>query len=230
MHERESALNKYFKERKEVRPMKLNLKKAVAVVTAALTICAMSVTAFAQGSVKSTGVVTAGGAKDANGNAVQATMASIPAEYAAAVSEIKTTDGLKAVLGDAFVEGMEVVDAMDVSVPAGTPMPVTITFNVPGVGPDTKVAVLHYNGSAWEVIKSTVGDGTITATFTSLSPVAFVVDKNTATGTTSTTTSSSSSSVSPKTGENTGMLVSAAVVAVLALGAGCVFFAKRKNA
>lgn len=216
--------------------MKLNLKKAVAVVTAALTICAMSVTAFAQGSVKSTGVVTAGGAKDANGNTVQTTLSSIPAEYAAAVSEIKTTDGLKAVLGSAFVEGMEVVDAMDVSVPAGTPMPVTITFDVPGVGTGTKVAVLHYNGSAWEVIEATAGNGTITATFTSLSPVAFVVDKNTKTGASSTTTSSSttsssnSSSVSPKTGENTGMLASAAVVAVLALGAGCVFFAKRKNA
>lgn len=227
-------MNKYSKERKEVRPMKLNLKKAVAVVTAALTICAMSVTAFAQGSVKSTGVVTAGGAKDVNGNTVQTTLSSIPAEYAAAVSEIKTTDGLKAVLGDAFVEGMEVVDAMDVSVPEGTPMPVTITFDVPGVGTGTKVAVLHYNGSAWEVIEATAGNGTITATFTSLSPVAFVVDKNTKTGTTSTTTSnstsSSSSSVSPKTGENTGMLASAAVVAVLALGAGCVFFAKRKNA
>lgn len=204
--------------------MKLNFKKTVAVMTAALTICAMSVTAFAQGSVKSTGVVTVEGAK----NTVEVTLSSIPAAYAEAVTEVKTTEGLKAVMGETFVEGMEVVDAMDVSVPEGTPMPVTITFDVPGVGPDTKVAVLHYNGSAWEVVESTAGDGTITATFTSLSPVAFVIDKNTAAGTTSTTTSSSS--VSPKTGENTGMLVSAAVVAVLALGAGCVFFAKRKNA
>ena len=100
--------------------MRLNLKKAVAVVTAALTICAMSVTAFAQGSVKSTGVVSPQGAKDANGNSVTVSTASIPAEYAEAVNTVKTTDGLKAVLGDAYVEGMEVVDAMDVSVPEGT--------------------------------------------------------------------------------------------------------------
>lgn len=212
--------------------MKLNLKKAVAVVTAALTICAMSVTAFAQGSVKSTGVVSPQGAKDANGNSVTVSTASIPAEYAEAVNTVKTTDGLKAVLGDAYVEGMEVVDAMDVSVPEGTPMPVTITFDVPGVGADTKVAVLHYNGSAWEVLEGTAGNGTITATFTSLSPVAFVVDKNTATGTSngSNTSTGSSSSVSPKTGEDLGMLTATVAAAVLVLGAGCVFFVKRKNA
>lgn len=212
--------------------MRLNLKKAVAVVTAALTICAMSVTAFAQGSVKSTGVVSPQGAKDANGNSVTVSTASIPAEYAEAVNTVKTTDGLKAVLGDAYVEGMEVVDAMDVSVPEGTPMPVTITFDVPGVGADTKVAVLHYNGSAWEVLEGTAGNGTITATFTSLSPVAFVVDKNTATGTSngSNTSTGSSSSVSPKTGEDLGMLTATFAAAVLVLGAGCVFFVKRKNA
>ena len=212
--------------------MRLNLKKAVAVVTAALTICAMSVTAFAQGSVKSTGVVSPQGAKDANGNSVTVSTAFIPAEYAEAVNTVKTTDGLKAVLGDAYVEGMEVVDAMDVSVPEGTPMPVTITFDVPGVGADTKVAVLHYNGSAWEVLEGTAGNGTITATFTSLSPVAFVVDKNTATGTSngSNTSTGSSSSVSPKTGEDLGMLTATVAAAVLVLGAGCVFFVKRKNA
>ena len=212
--------------------MRLNLKKAVAVVTAALTICAMSVTAFAQGSVKSTGVVSPQGAKDANGNSVTVSTASIPAEYAEAVNTVKTTDGLKAVLGDAYVEGMEVVDTMDVSVPEGTPMPVTITFDVPGVGADTKVAVLHYNGSAWEVLEGTAGNGTITATFTSLSPVAFVVDKNTATGTSngSNTSTGSSSSVSPKTGEDLGMLTATVAAAVLVLGAGCVFFVKRKNA
>lgn len=206
--------------------MRLNLKKAVAAVTAALTICAMSVTAFAQGSVASTGVAEVQRAQDANGNSVSVSISSVPAEHADAVNEIKTTDGLQAVLGDAYVEGMEVVDAMDVSVPEGTPMPVTITFDVPGVGPDTKVAVLHFNGSEWEVVEATVGDGTITATFTSLSPVAFVVDKNTATG----AVTSDGSSVSPKTGENTGMLTASVAAAVLVLGAGCVFFVKRKNA
>ena len=144
------------------------------------------------------------------------------------MNTVKTTDGLKAVLGDAYVEGMEVVDAMDVSVPEGTPMPVTITFDVPGVGADTKVAVLHYNGSAWEVLEGTAGNGTITATFTSLSPVAFVVDKNTATATG--TSNGSNSSVSPKTGEDLGMLTATVAAAVLVLGAGCVFFVKRKNA
>lgn len=207
--------------------MKKGFRKFVAATVAVLTVCAMSVTAFAQGSVQSNGVVSVadGIGIDANGNKVPVTMASIPAEYADAVNTIKTTEGLKAVMGDAYVEGMEVVDVADVTVPEGTPMPVTITFTVPGVGVNTKVAVLHYNGSAWEVVPSKAGEGTITATFTSLSPVAFVVDKNTATG----EVKPSGDSVSPKTGETAGVLVAVSAVALTALAAGCIFWNKRRK-
>lgn len=59
------------------------------------------------------------------------------------------------------------------------------------------------------------GQGTITATFDSLSPVAFVVDKNTA----------ASSSTSPKTGESMAVTMAAVVVVVAAAGA----FAFRKK-
>lgn len=207
--------------------MRKGFRKLAAVAAAALTICAMTVTAFAQGSVQSTGVVTItdGNAVDANGTRVQASMEAIPAEYADAVNSIKTEEGLKAVLGDVYVEGMVVVDAADVTVPEGTPMPVTITFTVPGVGVNTKVAVLHYNGSAWEVVESKAGEGTITATFTSLSPVAFVIDKNTAVG----DSKPAGDTVSPKTGENTGVLAAVSVAALTALAAGCVFWKKRRN-
>lgn len=207
--------------------MRKGFRKFVAAAAAALTVCAMSLTAFAQGSVHSTGVVTisGGNAIDANGARVQADMNAIPAQYADALNRIKTQDGLKAVMGDAFVEGMEVVDAADVTVPEGTPMPVTITFTVPGVGPDTKVAVLHYNGTAWEIVESKVGEGTITATFTSLSPVAFVIDKNTAAG----EIKPAGNTNSPKTGENTTMLVIVAAAALAAAAAGGYFWNKRRN-
>ena len=53
-----------------------------------------------------------------------------------------------------------------------------ITFNVSGVKAGKKVTVLHQKADkSWEKISDVVvGDGTVTATFTSLSPVAFVVE------------------------------------------------------
>ncbi|MFQ9345521.1 MAG: hypothetical protein ACLR2O_08200 [Coprococcus sp.] len=48
-------------------------------------------------------------------------------------------------------------------------------------------------GSAWEKIDTTVADGTVTGTFSSLSPVAFVVDKTTLTSATGTATSPATS-------------------------------------
>ncbi len=52
----------------------------------------------------------------------------------------------------------------------------TITFNVGGVVAGQKIMVLHQlDDGSWEKITpDAVGNGTVTATFTSLSPVAFV--------------------------------------------------------
>lgn len=51
----------------------------------------------------------------------------------------------------------------------------TITFDVAGVKAGANIYVLHYNGTKWEVIHpDKVEDGKVTATFTSLSPVAIV--------------------------------------------------------
>lgn len=51
---------------------------------------------------------------------------------------------------------------------------VKIPFSVAGIA-GKQVVVLHYNGTAWEVVPSTVSGNIVTATFTSLSPVAIVV-------------------------------------------------------
>lgn len=72
--------------------------------------------------------------------------------------------------------------------------------------------------AAWEKIDTTVADGTVTGTFSSLSPVAFVVDKTTLTSATGTATS-------PATSATT---VSA--VAVLGLAAVAAAFGLKKKA
>lgn len=202
--------------------MKLNLKKLAGIAAAVTTALAMTVTTLAAPSVASNGVVgSVTSATDKNGNAVTVTIGEVPAEYAEAVAQVKDAATLKALLGSKFVEGMSVVDVKEVSVPEGTEFPVTLTFAVPGVTAGSNAAVLHYNGSAWEEISCTAGDGTITATFSSLSPVAFVVGNGPdGTGTVK---------ASPKTGEF-NMVTTAAVIALMAVCAGLAFFARRKRA
>lgn len=103
-----------------------------------------------------------------------------------------------------------VLKAIEVSLPAGIDISkgVQITFNVPGVVAGQSIAVLHQKADGtWEsVTVNSVGNGTVTATFTSLSPVAIVAHES-----------------SPKTGEN---IPYAAVMTVLCL-AGIIFFAAK---
>ena len=151
----------------------------------------------ADGAIKNEAV----SAVDANGNKITEISDNVDATVKADVQKKET---LKAALGSAYAEGMEVVAVKEVK---AEKLPATITFAVSGVTANTKVAVLHYNGAKWEAdtVKGVkAGNGTITATFTELSPVAFVVDKSTVSGNTGKT--------SPKTGE-----ASMATVAVVAL-------------
>lgn len=195
--------------------MKNKMRKLVGAVISAALIATMSLGVLAAPSPSANGTVSkSGSATDANGNAVEVTLSEVPAKYADAVAQIKNADTLKEVLGNAYVEGMEVVDVKDVSVPDGTVFPVTITFSVPGVTAGTKIAVLHYNGSAWEVVEAKAGAGTITATFTSLSPVAFVVDTGKA------PKANGSSTTSPKTGESS-MVVVVGLLAMIAAAGAC---------
>lgn len=217
------------------------MKKFIALVCATVLTVASAVTAFAQPSVSVSGIVTAiNTATDKNGNAVNATLSEVPAEYADVVAEVKTAAKLKELLGSDYTDTMQVIDVKDVTVPAGTVFPVTITFKAMeavGITASTKVAVLHYDTTAkkWERVEAKAGENTITATFTSLSPVAFVVDKATTKaasttvnkgttttttnkGTTSSTTTGSTattSKTSPKTGE-TNVMMYAGIVAVAA--------------
>ena len=93
--------------------------------------------------------------------------------------EVKAVDEKvkEAAVKEAVAEnkGSQVVALMEVSVPEGTGE-VTITFDVAGVSKGDNIYLLHQKADkTWEVIHpDKVEDGKVTATFTSLSPVAIV--------------------------------------------------------
>lgn len=213
------------------------MKKLVAALCAAVMTVGMAVNVFAAPSPSVSGVVTAvESAKDADGNAVDIKIETVSEaeadqhfteEEKTAVAEIKESkEKFKAIakeaLGDKFEEGMELVDIRNLHVPEGANVtfPLTITVKVTGVTESSTVAVLHYTNGAWEDVKATAGNGTVTFTVNSLSPFAFIVDANTAKNAGSTT--------SPATGEANTM-VWVAIVAVAA-AAGMVVTYRKKRA
>lgn len=191
-------------------------KKILSVVLAGTLSIAMGITAFANPSPQKDAVVTEyTKAVDKDGNNVEIIIEDLTDDGQKAAKQLENKETLKAIIGANYVDGMEVIDVREVRAKGEAHFPITITFKVPGVLSSTNVAVLHYENGAWKEEPSKAGKGTITATFNSLSPVAFVVDKNTA----------ASSTESPKTGE-TPMVAVAGVVAVVAI-AGAVVFRKR---
>ena len=144
-------------------------------------------------------------------------------------------DALKAEAKDASkkisAEILTAIDAVPVNLEVSAQNPVTLTFNVAGVKATDYIVVLHNNNGVWESIPCTVGDGTVTATFTSLSPIAIVKlsadtkvvgsdNGNTTTTTTTdttTTTPADGTAVSPKTGAE--MPVVAILAVIFAAGA-----------
>lgn len=81
-----------------------------------------------------------------------------------------------------FGESATVLKVFDVSLPAGDySTGVDVTMNVPGVLAGQSISVIHWNGQYWENLAVTnVSDGSVTATFTSFSPVAVIVNPSVA--------------------------------------------------
>ena len=203
-------------------------KKLMALVSAVVLAAATVTTAFAAPSVTVSGVVSGiQSATDKNGNEVGIRIENVSetnftAEETTAVEEIKSIDKVKEVMeaaGVTFEEGMQVADIKNVIAPEGTEFPVTITFKVAGVTAKSRVAVLHFDTAkgAWEVVERKAGAGTITATFNSLSPVAFVVDKDTA----------ANGATSPQTGEPITLALAGLAICAGAVGMGVT--AKRRK-
>ncbi len=114
--------------------------------------------------------------------------------YAEALSKLGSANGLRTILGNRYREGtsLSLLAVVDVYSPV---KPLTVEFDVQGVARNDTVYVLHcYDGANWEVITpNAVGNGYISATFSSFSPVAFVKAVKSST--------TDNSGKSPKTGE-----------------------------
>ncbi|WP_298022603.1 hypothetical protein [uncultured Dysosmobacter sp.] len=179
----------------------------------------LTCTAFA---LSPSAVVGVGKAVGANGRAVtvreSAPTVTPTATQAVEVLKDVAPAGTKA-------EDLSVVYSMDLSVPARD-LPVTITFEVKGAKASDDVYVLHFDGSAWEVVASGKG-GTIDATFTSLSPVAVVLQA--AATTTPGTGAGSDKHIAPQTGVDMTMLY-AGIAVFVAAGAVALVTSKKRSA
>lgn len=181
-------------------------KRIVALFSVALLVAGMTMTAAAAPSVTGSGIIIGiEDAQDEQGTDVTVVVEQLSATAAAEVESIKSTATLKKVLGDKYQAGMKVADLKEVRVVGDASLidwPLTVIFKAKGVTSNTVVEVLHYTGSEWEIVPSSAGNRTITATFNSLSPVAFVIKDV----------------KSPGTGESSMMMWAIAAVAVGAAG------------
>lgn len=200
------------------------MRKLVTFMLAAVTALSMTCTVFAAPSPTSIGAVSTTGstATDANGKAITATVAETTQKPDTAVVESTKLDNAT------------IIGSVDISLPAGTAFPATVTVKVAGVTANTKLVVLHYVDGAWKTENSKCGDGTVTISgLNSCSPFAFVADKTTVTTTTNGTSNgaangASNGTASPKTGETAAMPM-VALIGVLAM-AGVVLVSKKSRA
>ena len=171
------------------------MKKIITIVAAMVLTFAVSTTAFAAPSVTnnatsgttsgsgtststststSTGSVTyvrnfsavAATATDANGNAIEVQVKQLTAAQVAAAQAAVTAQ---------FGQNVDVLGAGDYSVAgASETNPVTLKFSV-AVSAGDNVCILHqHHDGNWYVESATAGDGVVTATFTSFSPMAII--------------------------------------------------------
>lgn len=162
------------------------MKKKLAGLLAAVMVLATGITAYAAPSATTATADTKGAeasvAALASGVSVSAGGVKIDGADSTVVPTIKTasvetSNSAKSAATSMVGANATVLKLVDVSLPVSFKS-ATITFDVAGVKAGQKVSVLHQKADGtWEKIQDvTVADGKVTATFTSLSPVAFVVE------------------------------------------------------
>lgn len=217
------------------------IKKLSAVLLATTMLCLMATTISAAPSPVAESIVSQEVVEATLANGEKANVAITTVEEAEfddevleEIETVKTEETLKEILKDTYTETTKIVDVIDVKFDGELTEPVTITFDVKGVHEGTTVTVLHFNGSEWEVIPCTVGEGTVTATFESLSPIAFAIDKATLRveeekpETEVETETETEVEVQPEPAKsNTGLYIGIAVVVIVAIGV--VVVVKNKN-
>ena len=170
-----------------------------------------------------------GGTASTNENEAKAEIAkdAVKTEIA---NKVSVGSGKKAVV-------KEVVAAFNVDVKENGAVvsisnPVTLTFNGAWFVAGKKYAVLHKNGDTWEVLSATTTADGVTATFTSLSPVAIVEVAEEAVNTTTPSNPSTPSNPAPAQNEapkspQTGGVVSAVELMALISLAGSAVCARK---
>ncbi|MGN0351053.1 MAG: hypothetical protein ACI4ES_05315 [Roseburia sp.] len=162
------------------------MKKKLAGLLAAVMVLATGITAYAAPSASTATADTTGAeatvASLATGVSVSAGGVKIDGADSTVTPTIKvvsaeTANSANTAAASIVGSNANVLKLVDVSLPVNFTS-ATITFDVAGVKAGQKVSVLHQKADGtWEEIKDvTVADGKVTATFTSLSPVAFVVE------------------------------------------------------
>lgn len=175
------------------------MKKLVRIAVAAMLVLAMTVSVFAaynssvyQGQVPgfvAATITTANGKTETVSSwEISITPASVAnlsdSAFQSAYNEVKNSNDLTALvpgLADKLPAGvgasdLAVRDVFDVKyIGIKAFKTISVTFRPAGVTGNDTVFVLHKGVNGWEVVPSTVAwDGTVTATFTDLSPVAIV--------------------------------------------------------
>lgn len=138
------------------------MKKIFAVILSLVMVLAMGTVVFAAGSP--TAGVSVNTAKDKNGKDISLTKSQASATI---VDEAK--EQAANLEGDATV-----VSTFNLTPPAGTSGPYTITLSVAGITASDKVVILHKATTGWETVNATAGNGTVTFTVNTLSPISVV--------------------------------------------------------
>lgn len=186
---------------------------------------------FAQPSVNVDTVVTVDKAEDKDGNDIDVRLRELEGKLKDLADKILNPKNLKELLGEEYSDKLQVIDTVDMYIwdskkgeidykNAKGLFPVKLTFNVPGVTPNSDVKVLAYYDGEWHVVNDlTLGNGKITGFFDQTSPLIFLVDGEVVSG---------GDIKSPKTGES-DMAIYIALIAVVAF-TGVVVSRKKKTA
>lgn len=199
------------------------MKKFAALLTTVLVMAMSTATVFAAGSVTLNATVESNVAGTTTENASVAafstntlgvTVNTVAADATKVVAVVAPNATSAELVGVAEVTYTGVIPAEGVA----------ITLKVDGVKAGDNVKVIHYTSATeYEVLDAVAGDGTVTATFKSLSPVGIVKYTLPATTTPDTEESSDTTPVAPKT----GVLPVAAMAAGICLAGAAVCSKKR---
>lgn len=188
-------------------------KRSLGIVLALVLAFVLGTSAMAASSIQASGIITDADAWDSEDTGWDLLITELHEEDEWLLDDISDPETMEEVLGDDYHDGLEVIDAVDISIVGDVSKvawDVTAEFEIAGVTEDTEIYMVHWNDEEWEVVPIEVGDGYITATMSGFSPFAFISDGELG--------------ESPKTGQP---MTTAVVIMVMAAAAALVVVSRR---